>query len=223
MGRSIKMTVKIPSVIVVDNFYNNPQEVLALANSISYAKAPQSNYPGERTLNLADVAPEYFEMWKKKFLEYFGACNPYGDDAWEFSTQFQRITASVDNPALNEGWVHMDGGQDIGGVIYLNEQPHRESGTIIASPKNGLRPDPNGGLSFRNAFYGNRNQVTEAEFLRAKEIHNAKFENDISVTNQFNRMMAFNCRLPHRQNGFGALNDQRLTQVFFAKIKQKEN
>lgn len=208
--------MKVPSMVVFDDFYDDPQAVLALANSLPYQKAVGTNYPGERTDHLQKVAPTLFAEWEKKFLDIFFGANLGGE--WEFSTQFQRIPASADNPSLNEGWVHSDTGWLVGGAIYLNEQPHAQSGTALMRAKSGS-PDPNANLPFRNAYYGGRMQITDEEFAQAKAKHNDRFDTSVVVANQFNRMVAFNPELPHRQNGFGMPGTSRLTQVFFARIK----
>ena len=213
------MTTKLPTAIVVDNFYDNPQEIVTLAQSLTYQKSPQTNYPGERTEDLLLVSPEFYLSSRRIFLEYFLAYDKGAVDNWIVTTRFQRIPANVTKAELNEGWIHSDSCEDIAGVVYLNEKILQSSGTVLACPNEGLKPQVNANIDYRNAYYGGRNGITDEDFIRAKNIHNAKFNDDVSVKNQFNRMFAFNCKLPHKQNGFGSLDDHRLTQVFFIKRK----
>lgn len=213
------MTLKIPTLLVVDGFYDDPIAVLQLAQSLPYIKATRTNYPGERTEDLSKVAPEFFAQWRQKFLDYLGACNVNGDDTWEFSTQFQRIPSSVINSELNEGWIHADFGQHVGGVVYLNQEPGPNSGTDLMRVKSGTKPQINSGLQFRNAYYGGRNNISDDEYIRAKAIQAAKFVPDLVAENQFNRAVFFDCCQPHKQSGFGLPGEYRLTQVFFAIMK----
>ncbi len=204
---------QIPKVIVVDDFYLAPHEVRKLALSLEYKSAPRSNYPGERTDHLKIVAPEFYDMWVGKFMEIFGGVH----DNWQFSTQFQRIPSNAHDPEANDGWVHSDPGEDVGGVVYLNPHPDPDSGTSIMMPKPGLKPQPCANLRFRNDYYGGRNGITEEEFIRAKNHNNGKYDVDIAVKNRFNRAMIFDCHQPHKQTTFGKQSDYRLTHVFFAR------
>jgi hypothetical protein len=206
---------KVPTLITVDDFYDNPMGVRELALSLEFAKSPRTNYPGSRTGHLQEVAPEFYQMWEEKFFDIFGGMH---NGEWRFSTQFQLIPADLEDPEINEGWTHCDDTQDIGGVIYLNPEPDYEAGTSFMRPKAGLNPQVNAHLRFRNDYYGGRNNITKEEFIRAKAFHNGKYENDIVVSNDFNRMIAFNSLKPHKQSKFGRPGELRLTQVFFAKM-----
>ena len=206
--------INVPKVLVIDDFYLAPLEVRKLALSLEFKRPARTNYPGERTGNLQDVAPDFYAMWVKKFMDIFGELNRKGE--WTFSTQFQRISTNIHDPEANDGWVHSDPSEIIGGVVYLNPEPDPDSGTSIMCPKPGLLPQTNANLRFRNDFYGGRNGITEEEFVRAKQHNNSRYEVDIAVKNRFNRAMIFDCNQPHKQTSFGKQNDYRLTQVFFA-------
>lgn len=206
---------KIPNVIVTDGFFEDPEEVRELAMSLPYSRPARTNYPGERTSDLSVVVPAHFAMWKEKFMDLFSGVHN-GD--WAFSTQFQRIATDLDDPEANEGWIHNDPGEDIGGVIYLNPCADPDAGTSFMRPKESTNPHMNSNLRFRNDYYGGRNAITTEEFVRAKAFNNAKYETDMAVSNQYNRMVAFDCKKPHKQTTFGSSrNAYRLTQVFFAR------
>lgn len=210
------MTPKIPTLIVVDNFYSDPKFLLDVAHSLPYSKSERSNYPGVRTGDLQQVAPDLFAIFYQKFSDMFRSVNP--DGAWEISTQFQRIQANAD-PELNNGWVHADVDRDIGGIIYLNPVADKSAGTALCSAINPeTQPNPNANLKFRNAYYGGRNRISDEDFITAKRLHNARFEDTLVASNRFNRLVAFDSSHPHRQMGFGQFTEPRLTQVFFATI-----
>ncbi len=205
----------IPNVLVLDDFYVLPDEIRKFALSLTYASPLRSNYPGQRTQDLSVCAPDFFEMWRGKFLDIFGGCH---DGDWQFSTQFQRIPTDVSDPEANEGWVHSDPSEDIGAVIYLNANPDPKAGTSIMRPRPGILPHINSHLHYRNDYYGGRNNITTEEFVRAKATNNAKYMDDVVVSNVYNRLVAFNCKLPHKHTTFGKTEDNfRLTQVFFAR------
>lgn len=209
----------IPNVIVLDDFFDNPDEVRELALSLPYARPKRTNYPGERTADLSICAPDHFAMWKEKFMDIFGGCY---DGEWRFSTQFQRIPVLTDDPEANEGWIHSDPMEDIGGVIYLNKVFDPDAGTSFVRPKPGTDPQTNAHLRFRNDYYGGRNGITTEEFVKAKNFNNEKYEEDIVVSNNYNRLVTFNCKKPHKQTTFGKVGDYRLTQVFFARKGDNE-
>ena len=205
----------IPNVLVMDDFYVAPEEVRELALSLTYSRPLRSNYPGERTQDLSVCAPEFYAMWREKFMDIFGGCH---DGDWQFSTQFQRIPTVTDDPEANEGWIHSDPAEDVGAVIYLNPHPDPDAGTSFMRPVPGTNPHTNSHLYYRNDYYGGRNNITTEEFVRAKAMNNSKYVNDTVVCNQFNRLVAFNCKKPHKQTTFGNPTDPyRLTQVFFAR------
>lgn len=204
----------IPNVLVLDDFFDNPDEVRELALSLPYYRPARTNYPGERTAPLQQAAPEHYKLWEERFMDMFGGCH---DGPWGFSTQFQRIPTVTDDPEANEGWTHCDPGEDIGGVIYLNPAADPSAGTTFVRPRPGTAPQTNSHLKYRNDYYGGRNNISTEEYVIAKAFNNQKYQDDIIVANNYNRFVAFNCKKPHKQTTFGKADDYRLTQVFFAR------
>ena len=207
--------MSLPSLIVIDDFYSDPDEVLKTANALQFAKSPVTNYPGERSGDLQEVAPKIYAEWREKFLELYGRFNPQGN--WQFSTQFQRIYAPKPGAsAPNEGWVNRDPAF-VAGVIYLNKDFIPNRGTTLVQPKR-YNPDPNANLAFRNAYYGGRNKITDEDYAAALAKNNSRFDDSVKIESRLNRFIAFDCRVPHKQAGFGAADEPRLTQIFFAYI-----
>jgi len=53
--------------------------------------------------------------------------------------------------------------------------------------------------------------------------HNSLFETTIEVKNQYNRLVFYDSRIPHRENNFFCNYDEpRLTHVFFVKYFESD-
>ncbi len=99
-------------VMVVDDFYNNPAEVIALA----LCDQP-SPCPGMRSQRLVDINTEFFRSFKDKI---FNLHNIPNDGRYVMTSYFNQITA-FDEDILNYNWPHLDGDVRYGDTALTHE------------------------------------------------------------------------------------------------------
>jgi hypothetical protein len=109
-----------PSLIVIDNFYDNPIAIRELALRSSFDQT--GNYPGKRTL------PIY--------------CNAaLGNNLAEFIGEKIKVFGGNDNGAFqittgdNTSWIHADEGVMWAGVVYLTPDAPQNTGTVFYKHK----------------------------------------------------------------------------------------
>ncbi|AYV85476.1 MAG: hypothetical protein Satyrvirus18_13 [Satyrvirus sp.] len=103
-----------PTIIVVDNFYENPNEMREMALKDEFNV--KGNYPGGRTRSYATS-----EM-KARFEMIIGKKITYWPDGYNGS--FQYTTSE------NKSWIHRDS-TDYSAVIYLTPNCPPNSGTVL--------------------------------------------------------------------------------------------
>ena len=183
-----------PTFLIVDNFYNNAEEVRKYALSLPFEK--KGNYPGARTKGLSEPyfsnMRSYFEELLSKKINYW----PNDDN----NTSFQYTTKD------SSSWVHHDLTR-WAAVLYMTPDAPVDSGTAIYRHKES-------GISLWNP------QDPKTEFNDRREITTdlSKWEQIISVGNIFNRLIVYRGEYYHKSilSGFG--EDQfngRLFQTFF--------
>jgi hypothetical protein len=197
-------------ITCVDNFFDNPQEVRDLALSLEFNESSPT-YPGKRTKELYEVAPDYFDYFCKKLMSIF-----YDFDeknvSWQISTTFQKIEP-FKNKQLNKGWVHADSKTMFAGIVYLNNNSSLESGTSIYKPKTiGLKPT---NIEQKHKFFAT-NEGDE-EMIKCLNENNERFIETITFKNVYNRMICYGGEQYHGVNSYIAGEEPRLTQVFFVQ------
>ena len=102
-----------------------------------------------------------------------------------------------------------------GGIIYLNKNPEKDTGTSIYSQKKGWSSQIYSALSVKERFYTGQ-EVSDEEYEQAWHLVNSQYEETMEVKNVYNRMMLFNCNTFHGVKTFGK-NQDRLTISFFCR------
>lgn len=194
--------VRSPScgLIVIDNFYNNPHETRKYILTQEFSV--RGNYPGQRTVS-------YATQHLKDIIQ--GYVMPFGGKITDFPIPDKTTNANVYNGSFqyttsrDRSWVHIDGFNNWGGVLYMT---------------------PNAPLSSGTAFYKFNDG---AECQRDQDILENKTQTDTysqdmtkwqlvdQVGNVFNRLILFNSKRFHMSmDYFGDSKENgRLFQVFF--------
>lgn len=109
------------SLVIIDNFYNNPHQVRDYALGLDFNVS--GNYPGMRTVASAGQSAK--DMIQK-FLPYkitnFSFENSY-NGAFQYTTSQGR------------SWIHQDSNNTWAGVLYLTPDAPLSGGTGIYRPK----------------------------------------------------------------------------------------
>ena len=204
-------------VTVLDNFFDNPNDVREFALKQTYKPDEGNHWPGERTSELADIDKNFWRHFTERALSLF-----YNFDneviEWTINSAFQKVSSNYSG-----GWVHTDKPDILTGIVYLNPNTNPEAGTSIfyrnkenpfAFPIN----DKEKKIQFQN-----KSDAKKQEKYRLE--NNNQFEEVIRVSNAYNRLVLFDSSLFHSANGyFGGEDgqDARLALVFFVKnIKTK--
>lgn len=198
--------------ICVDNFLDNVEEVLKLAESLDYHSSILGKWPGKRT--------ESINLYSEKLFNYilsdvFGLFYNYDFEIlkWNAEMYFQK-TKPYD--ISNKGWIHNDIPSLFSGVIYLTKDNDPNSGTSIFScldESKYLNCDFE--MNLKKKLYIN-DEVDVDQYHKVKESYEKNFVETIRYDNVFNRLVAYDAGQFHRANSFnGSKDNERLTLVFF--------
>jgi hypothetical protein len=206
---------KIP-VMVVDDFFEDPDSIRNYALSLDYAK-PDDNYPGVRT-ELLDTLND--TLFKSLSLRLFSLLYDFKVHRAGGHVQacFQLITEEYE-----EGWVHSDLSTDdwcIAGVVYLTPNAPLSGGTSLYKLTTATHPEQS---KHKNVFYSNA-AIDIDTYRKARDTFNDHYEKTMQISNVYNRLVMYNTNQLHRGDIFFGNNKEngRLTLVFFAKILGEE-
>ena len=198
-------------VVIVDNFFKNPNKVRNFALHQEFKRDEKSNYPGLRTDCLSVIEPSLHNEFLKKFFSIYYDFQ-FEEVDWIVEAKFQKTDNSFDT-----GWIHYDGdsysNNKVAGIIYLSPNAPLQSGTSIYKEKNNvLIPSINAQAKYSH-YYSNGNSE---ELKNLKEQEKEQFDETINVSNVYNRLISFEAGEYHAaQNYFGQDNESRLILVFF--------
>ena len=183
------------SLIIVDNFYNNPMDTRNYILSQDFEV--RGNYPGQRTLSFA--TPELKETIQKYVMPFAGKITDFPMDKGSYNGAFQYTTSR------DRSWVHVDGFNNWAGVLFLTPDAPLSSGTAFYQ------------------FCDGTISEDDQKYTQSKE-ETDRFSQDMTkwtqvdkVGNVFNRLILFNSKNYHMSMDYFGDNkyNGRLFQVFF--------
>ena len=193
-------------ITIVDNFFDDPFEVIKLAEQQEYRIDAGGRYPGKRTVHVGDFAPNFFNKTITKFFSIFYNLENIKYQ-YHASMHFQKVGIQYD-----DGWIHADNPQLISGIVYLNTNSSLNSGTSICMPNSV------DWVATKNLDTKIESFLAEKDHTTARSENNDQFHETVIVKNKFNRLIAFDSHLAHKAN-FELMpnNTERLTLVFFVE------
>ena len=215
----------------VDNFYEDPDSVRDFALNLDYHSPRKgANFPGERTDCLSLIDKDFYNFSIRRLLSCFFDID--SSTTWKANTYFQKIyTFNSDrHHSMNGGWAHND--DDVpfktwAAVVYLNKNTCPDSGTQILSLKKGYEnyePSHEDTLIRRGLYqkhlFSNKD-VDQNLYSKRIQKHNSKFNTTIEFKNVYNRLIAYDGAIWHKQPSFWVPEKFRLTQVFFIEFVKK--
>ena len=183
------MIKRLPSLMVFDNFYENPMDVrkFALAQKFNIT----GNFPGVRTdATVGDI----LSSTKIIFEGILGVPITWWPD--QYNTSFQYTTAADDT------WIHYDT-TNWAAVLYLTPDAPLESGTAIYRNK-------------ESKIFSLDKKNPKTDYAGTNNLED--WEPIIQVSNIFNRLVMYRGDYYHRSMlpGFGDnQHNGRLFQTFF--------
>ena len=205
--------------ICVDNFYENPDEIVDYAKSLTYHPDPEGHWPGKRTPEIGTLNLPFFTWVGKKILScYFGpqasTINFGGSSAFQLINPIEKKAHRLftDEPT-SKGWIHTDSRTVLGVVIYLNKNQDNNNGTSLYRRKKlGVIPIH---TDIKEKFY--TNNATAEDHKKALKENNEQYEETLKVSSVYNRLIAYDGSQIHGQN-FSSSSEDRLTQVMFFQV-----
>uniref|UniRef100_A0A6C0KYC2 Uncharacterized protein n=1 Tax=viral metagenome TaxID=1070528 RepID=A0A6C0KYC2_9ZZZZ len=183
------------SVIIVDNFYNNPMDTRNYILTQNFEV--KGNYPGKRTRSYANN--ELKETIQKYVGPFSGKITEFPLDKDAYNGAFQYTTSR------DRSWIHIDGFNNWAGVCFLTPDAPISSGT-------GFYRFCDGTTSMEDQ------QITKSKEETDKYSQDmTKWELIDSVGNIFNRLVLFNSKNFHMSMDYFGDDkyNGRLFQVFF--------
>lgn len=194
---------------IIDDFFEDPYKIREIG--LNLLKSQHScilndsgkNYPGIRVpcpLEIEDYVKEKIKhLLNKKILEFNSAFH---------------ITSSIHKCGL----IH-DDNQRLAGLVYLNENPPKDSGTILCDK------------IYENFEYiegfQEASSTRDIDFIRSfgnqKKIFNEKnFTINTTVENKFNRFILYDGAQKHAPHNYFGTNlfNSRLVLVFWANVEE---
>ena len=198
-------------VVIVDDFFEDPDAIVAMANELKYYPPDRGNWPGERTKLLHLVNERFFNYFGEKLHLLFYENVP---EYWNMQLHFQKIQPFSEDQysPLNRGWVHQDIDTHYGGILYLTKDPDPDTGTSLYKAKNGYGWQYPKEIKMKEAHYRGEDIDVE-EYKAAWENAHQQYEESVMVTNVYNRFVLFNNKTHHGVKTFGT--KERLTLNFF--------
>ena len=196
---------------IVDDFLDEPHQLIELANHLEFTPDPNGMWPGTRSAELHTVSEVYYDNLVTKTMSLFQALPDLGRSETSYGSSavglvdctmaFQKIPAK-----MKRGWIHSDNGFATG-ILYLNDS----DGTSIFTSKKGSLLDPSHVETKQKCNH--QGYMTERDTLVQMEF-NDSFEEHVNVKGKFNRLLLMpNCY--HGANNFESDEEERLTLVMF--------
>ena len=204
--------------IIVDDFFENPDDVVELANSVDYPFSDHT-YPGKRSAHLGEIDGRFYNYFVTQMLSafglqprnsilnaYFQKVKPFSDEKWD---------------KKNCGWIHRDSHPTIfGGIVYLNKNADKDTGTSIYRLVKGFGvrnpEEQNVASELRRG-----NNVNDIEYTERYTDYHNQFEETVKVDNVYNRFFSFPNTAWHGVRTYGI--EERLTIAFFCSQIDPEN
>ena len=207
--------------VVVDNFFNDPEELIKLEKSLS--KEIIGKQPGIRSKQLWEKDETLYNTILQKIL----TCHydlDYVSLNWQASNMcFHEIDRFSEdkNDIRNKGWKHQDGNVTVAGLIYLTPDIDPDSGTSLWNLK------PNVELKIQANSYFDQNKRTWCledgtpsdgkEYVKSYLKQQESLTEKLRFQNVFNRMIMYDSMEWHGANSYWHEEgkDPRLTLAFF--------
>lgn len=194
-----------PTVIIVDEFYPEPDKVREVALGFDYPEQ-EGNYPGRNSRQRLHV-----DGLDQAVSDILG--QPVTGDMTQAHAQF-RITLAADTAAYH---VHVDTGVHWSGVAYLSLPEHCQGGTdLFRHQETGTERAPMNDEELA-LFDAESPQEAVNRIMTADANDPSKWEKMMTLPMRFNRLVLFRPWLWHAASaGFGTSNeDGRLIQGLF--------
>jgi hypothetical protein len=197
-------------ITIIDNFYDNFNEIKNYVNGLEFYKKETFTMPGIQTKLLNEINPSLFNKCTKKLLSIFYDRRTMHNIQFECRTKFEKINPYGKN-YNKEGWIHADDHNKLSAILYLNGE--YDEGTSFFINKN-LGLTDYSLMHYKHELYKENNPNVE-EYNNFLLKHNSQFKEILKVPLIENRLVIFDSSILHRSDGLGRENNSRMIQTFF--------
>jgi hypothetical protein len=190
---------------IIDDFFEAPSAWRHYGLKQEFTRDENSTWPGTRTETVDQLNEDLFHSLAKNIIKHIPGKQNF--------LSLQANFALVDK-TYSLGWIHQDESKyNVAGIVYLNQEPADNSGTIF------YRKIIDNDIDFNELFFKEleANPEDREGFLKYKQEQRTMFINTLTVHNVFNRCVLFSPDEWHSADSyFGETkDDSRLTINFF--------
>ena len=201
--------------LIVDNFFDNPKQIIDRASNLEFKNLPNKRWAGLRTDMVHKVDYDVFNYVTKKIMRLVFP-HDYGSMSWQTEMYFSKTNP---NDTKYPDWVHKDDASEFTAIIYLS---NHSCGTNICHLKNPLKLIDDVDSQAQFVYFRNPTKVKP----KIKNKIDSQFKDTILVNGRFNRLFIFDGNSWHRQQKFSSedikSNKDRLMLIaFFHEISKK--
>tara|TARA_B100001175_G_scaffold231918_1_gene198469 strand:+ start:203 stop:862 length:660 start_codon:yes stop_codon:yes gene_type:complete len=198
-------------VTIVDNFFDDPDEIVEMAENLKWYPPSLGNWPGLRTKQLHAEEKRFFQYFGEKIHHLFHDVMP---DYWELEAHFQKIEPFSEDKwdKRNQGWIHQDINRWFGGIVYLTKDPEPDTGTSVYHVKKGYSYQTQQEMGMKEKLYKGE-EIDIDEYNKAWDKMREQYVETVSVKNVYNRFVLFGGKSHHGVITFGT--KERTTLNFF--------
>ena len=192
----------------VDNFFEYPDEIVNLAETLDYKPHSEGMWPGARSPELHTINPALKNAICTKYFRLHLAAPMVG---YKAAAYFQKVDAGS-----GHGWVHCDYPYLHTSLIFLTKNANLNSGTSLFRPKKGIGPMYTTRHNMRKRDF-NLGKLSAEEAEKYRTESNSDFEETVRFANVYNRCIGFDAAEWHAANQFSQTNEKesRLTLIVF--------
>lgn len=206
---------------VVDDFFPDPDYVADLARNVEYLEKDLQYYPGNISKQrLHQIDRNLYEFVIDKIVSFFWDAQ-YHNLNCESKIDFQKIEPYPDKDCiLNKGTIHSDiQSISLAGVVYLNKNPSKDSGTSIYEIKNSYYQPAK---DYKDAL-GKHNRGDDVENIeKIFQNHYDNFEETVRIQNKYNRLVLYSPELWHSATGFGEKQTRHTLRLFIHYLGSRD-
>ncbi len=189
--------------LCVDNFLDNPDDVVDEALKGTYQLDDEGRSPGKRCFNLINLNRHLTKKIVNCIFPHEAQDNDFNA---KVSTSFQLIDSSYNG----KGWVHNDAGHEMTALIYLSKNL-TQCGTSLYKPKNFASKIED--VKIKKDFYLGKNPKGYQEAL---EKNHSNFVETAYFDSIYNRLIVFDSSHMHGVKNFNISKENpRLTFICF--------
>lgn len=198
--------------LVVDDFLNDPDDLISHANNQDYFFLDNQVGPGQRSELLHLLDEELFIYIGNKILSCYSFYN--SDISWNAKAHYHKVDSRY-----NKGWIHNDKPMILTAIIYLNKN-NLDSGTSLYFPKKPYNYCIHTDVKEKMFYNLNSNKdyvITDYE-KKCTDENNNLFNEVLNVKSVFNRLFCFESNIYHAAHAFPKDNSRLTLIYFFNKI-----